>query len=347
MKKPYLSIIIPVYNVPEKLLKNCLESVFNQSYYGCEYEVIIVNDGSTDNSLNICQEYIKNHSNSILINQKNKGLCGARNSGFMIAKGKYITFLDGDDRIDLKTIERLYKIINTYKNYDIYLFGTVKEFPNYKEKYNYNNFFKNKNSFKNKDCSEVTKSILIFERQLGDSTAKLYNRNFLLKNNLLHDEVIKQGVEAMDFNLRVFDKCNSIYFINEYFYYYTFNDASITNRFNEKKAINHLIGYKKILSYILKNKNYEFEQLLYLRLMHNIISISISGYFNPTVKMKYRMRKKKLKDYLNIDIINNSLKKVDKNKLSKKYRIIINLITHNCYFIIFILGYIRYKQKNK
>lgn len=91
-----ISVIIPVYNA-EKYLEQCLDSVFEQSG---TFEIIAVNDGSTDGSLGILQKYAKKHSNLKIVNQKNKGIAGARNTGIEHATGKYITFVDDDDWIE-------------------------------------------------------------------------------------------------------------------------------------------------------------------------------------------------------------------------------------------------------
>lgn len=99
---PLISIIIPVYNV-EKYLNRCLNSVINQTYN--KLEIILVNDGSTDNSLRICQKYKQTDSRILILNQKNKGLSGARNSGLDIASGEYIGFVDSDDWIELNMFE--------------------------------------------------------------------------------------------------------------------------------------------------------------------------------------------------------------------------------------------------
>ena len=97
-----VSIVIPVYNV-EKYLKQCLESVVNQTLD--KIEVICINDGSTDNSLNILKEYEKKYNNIIIIDQENKGPGFARNIGMKRASGKYIYFLDSDDYIELNAME--------------------------------------------------------------------------------------------------------------------------------------------------------------------------------------------------------------------------------------------------
>jgi glycosyltransferase involved in cell wall biosynthesis len=103
-----ISIIIPVYNV-EKYLENCLNSVINQSY--ANLEIILVDDGSTDNSSKICDEYKKKDDRIKIIHKKNGGLSEARNIGIENSNGKYITFIDSDDTVELNYLEYLYKLI--------------------------------------------------------------------------------------------------------------------------------------------------------------------------------------------------------------------------------------------
>ncbi|MCT4698889.1 glycosyltransferase family 2 protein [Tenacibaculum haliotis] len=110
-----ISIIVPVYNT-EKYLRKCLESIENQTYKN--FEVILINDGSKDNSLNICKEFISGKFNYKLLSQENKGLSSARNEGLKIATGEYVTFLDSDDWLESQYLERLYSVLKKY-NADI------------------------------------------------------------------------------------------------------------------------------------------------------------------------------------------------------------------------------------
>tara|TARA_R110000868_G_scaffold96857_3_gene266393 strand:+ start:5560 stop:6543 length:984 start_codon:yes stop_codon:yes gene_type:complete len=115
-----LSIIIPVYNTAEYLVR-CLDSVFLQDLLTDEYEVIVINDGSTDHSLEILIDYEKRYSNIILINQKNQGVSVARNQGLKIARGEYVTFIDSDDSLYENVLKSIVEKINEDKLDLLYL----------------------------------------------------------------------------------------------------------------------------------------------------------------------------------------------------------------------------------
>ena len=120
-----ISIIVAVYNV-EKYLKRSLDSILNQSYKNIE--VIIVNDGSTDNSRNICEKYAELYSNIKVIHKENGGLSSARNIGIENATGEYIGFVDSDDYISSNMFEEMYnRIIESDSDIAISSFNYVKE----------------------------------------------------------------------------------------------------------------------------------------------------------------------------------------------------------------------------
>lgn len=124
---PKFSIIVPVYNV-EKYIVDCLESIKNQTYN--DYEVIIVNDGTQDNSIKLAEKYPYK-----IINQKNQGLSVARNTGVKHAKGEYILFLDSDDYLEKDTLKEISKVLDTnpdivrFQIKEVYEDKTEKEYP--------------------------------------------------------------------------------------------------------------------------------------------------------------------------------------------------------------------------
>ena len=106
--KDKVSIIVPVYN-NEKFLEKCLDSIINQSYKNLE--ILLINDGSKDNSLKIMRQYAKKDKRIIIIDKENEGVSKARNDGIRASSGEYITFVDSDDYIEFNEIEEMYKAI--------------------------------------------------------------------------------------------------------------------------------------------------------------------------------------------------------------------------------------------
>ena len=108
MKKETVSIIVPIYNT-EQYLKKCIDSLINQTYKNLE--ILLINDGSTDNSDSICNEYVKKDNRIKYYKKENTGVSDTRNYGIKEAKGSYLTFVDSDDWLDLTTIENCMKVM--------------------------------------------------------------------------------------------------------------------------------------------------------------------------------------------------------------------------------------------
>lgn len=115
----FLSIIIPVYNV-EAYLENCLFSILNQNFK--EYEILLIDDGSTDNSGKICDNYANKYKNIVVVHQPNLGVSSARNKGLSLAKGKYLHFIDSDGTIDADTYIKNIPILQADTHIDILSF---------------------------------------------------------------------------------------------------------------------------------------------------------------------------------------------------------------------------------
>lgn len=173
-KKPKISIIVPVYNV-EKYLERCLDSILSQSFNA--FELILVNDGSTDNSYKICEKYSYNDKRIKLINKENGGLSSARNAGIEASQGEYIGFIDSDDYIDKFMYEILYNyaeknksdiVICKYKKVDAN-FG-MNENLNYNvEEINYSNFQALNQLYEENNIEFVVMWNKLYKRSLFDN----------------------------------------------------------------------------------------------------------------------------------------------------------------------------------
>lgn len=174
---PKFSIIIPVYNV-EKYIKECLDSVLNQTYK--DYEVIVVNDGTKDNSIEIAKEYPFK-----IINQKNQGLSVARNTGVKHAKGEYILFLDSDDYLEKDTLKEIEKSLDNTP--DIVRFQIKEVFENKEDKEHPEASFINKDGIES--FEEIVKYHFIENAWCYAINRKYYNKHkFQFRPGTVHED---------------------------------------------------------------------------------------------------------------------------------------------------------------
>lgn len=171
-----LSIVIPVYNV-EKYLGECLESILNQQHDECE--IILVDDGSTDRSGSLCDKYASNYIR--VIHKENGGLSSARNAGLKVAKGKYIAFVDSDDRIAEDSIKSILGWIKE-TDVDVCFMDAVMFYPN--GKMNSLGDCIEQSQVRGKTKEEVFQYLSTRPKYPGSACTKLFRRDFLLENNL-------------------------------------------------------------------------------------------------------------------------------------------------------------------
>lgn len=223
-----LSIIVPVYNV-EKYLEECLESIYKIK--NINFEVILVNDGSTDNSLEILEKYKKNYEKiTKIINKKNGGLSSARNVGIEQAKGEYLAFIDSDDIIDSVLFEEFFKEGQTLE-LDV-MVGNMRYFSDLKIG---EPFFRS-DEIKKLPIQTGTKFFLTlfegkkcFREEVVDD---IYNRKFICENKLyFYEDIIH---EDSYFTPLVYLKAKRIKYIDKAFYYYRQRSGSIMSKVSDK-----------------------------------------------------------------------------------------------------------------
>ena len=282
-----VSIIVPVYKVPEEYLRKCIESLINQTLK--EIEIILIDDGSPDNCGKICDEYKEKDNRIYVIHKENAGLSAARNSGARVAKGEWITFVDGDDWIESDMCQTIYDIIKD-KNIDVAMYGIIRDTDNKQIKMKYE--FDQDTLFDRQGCIELQKKILNFNSNLSTQYAKFYRKDFIVDNDLYNIKELRQGAEGIEFNIRVFAKANTAIFINKFFYHYMYNNVSISSFSSEENNYLVLACFKKIKEDIQNNKNInEILPLFYNRLLYVIVTTAISGYFHPKSNENYSIKK--------------------------------------------------------
>ena len=238
-----VSIVLTVYNV-EPYIRQCLDSIINQTFK--DIEIILVNDCSTDNSVQIVKEYQQKDSRIILLNMPtNQGISKARNEGMRIATGKYMVFADPDDWVRKDYIEFLFN--NIEKNdYDVFSAGFIS-YNNKTSKYT-----QNKYSLLTTKCKN-NKFLILFPSIICCTWSKIYRRDFLLKNNL-------------SFSLKKRDDCFFFYelilanpkiiFNNEPIYFYRIEREDSLTYSSYHKIHNIIVLIKEIYKTLIKKNIY-------------------------------------------------------------------------------------------
>jgi len=246
-----ISVIVPVYNV-EKYLRQCLDSIVKQTF--TDFECICVNDGSTDNSLSILEEYSKKDNRFKVVYQENKGLCSARNTGLKYITSQYITFIDSDDFVSSDYLENLLNVAIkensdiVYCRHKMYysLDNKYESGPN-KEKLN-----KLFSQYEIAQNTEKTKYILDIVENSRSACMKLYKVETLKKNNLSFFENI-YAEEDYAFNIVYNLFSTNISFLDEELYFYRKQIKSITTN-NDNFRINSINSFVCLTKDLYKRK---------------------------------------------------------------------------------------------
>ncbi len=222
IEKPLISVIMPVYN-SEKYLSNTCYSIINQTY--TNFELILVDDGSNDNSPQICDSISKKDSRVVVVHQNNKGICGARNSGLKIARGKYIAFCDNDDEMICTCLEKCIEVaektnaecVRFRRRHELQSrFGTVNaDYPFFETKF-----------IEITKWSDYLESIQLCGYGIW---AGIYNRNFLEQNQIQFDETIRYGFEDHIFVAQCIGNSKKISFVPEVLYVWKQRESNSTS----------------------------------------------------------------------------------------------------------------------
>ncbi|MGV8984105.1 glycosyltransferase family 2 protein [Clostridium sp.] len=290
-KEIKISVIIPVYNTQEYVRK-CIESVLLQSLE--DIEIIIVDDGSTDNSLSIIKEY-EGNDKVILISKENQGQGAARNDALDVCSGKYIAFLDSDDYIDKNMFEDMYIKANKY-DLDMLICK-------------YSCVDKNGIEIIGDDVEFVDSEIIDSDKCItefftsnaieGFSWNKIYHNRLFKEKNIRYPTNMKYEDIPTVFNLII--DSNKIGFINNKYYYYVQRAGSTTNDLNVKNIKDHLLSIEMIGD-MLKKRNlatkHEEEYQYYF--LNNILDYYNLNYSNvdKTEGMKFDIAKSEFKSII-------------------------------------------------
>ena len=304
--KPLLTVVIPVYNV-EKYLDRCLKSILIQEWKN--YDIILVDDGSTDRSPQICDDYVKAYDFISVIHKENGGLSEARNTGLSQAKGEYIYFPDSDDWLEPDTFIALAEALESQK-FDIISFN--REFVKGEEDVIISDPVETQ-VFNGKDAFV---HMLKHSYITGFANDKIYRKSLFVD----HDILFPKGkyYEDLGTNYKLFLSAKKVYATNQKYYHYLIdNPDSITQSWNEKKFRDMFEFYKEVFysDFVRSQLNQEelhISQLYYVNgLTHILASLykaKLHKYYSEiTSEVKQELEKNKM-TYSEVKFIPNRIK---------------------------------------
>lgn len=265
-----LSIIVPCYNV-EKYISRCIESLLQQDIPYDDYEIIIVNDGSTDDTPNISEMYGCENKHISVVSQSNKGIGAARNTGILNSNGKYLLFVDADDYLEKNILSCLIKKVESLRLEVL--------------RFNYAAIDRNLNVVRRKRNSTYSvkwdEKVIDGERFLTENLGwacyvwmYLFDANFIKQNNMF----FKEGIvfEDVEWLVRVMLKAQRVMSFNKQVYYYVLREGSVTNSANPENK-NKIISDKLFVVHFLKQLSHSTSNPKVSSWCEGLISLTFMG----------------------------------------------------------------------
>lgn len=327
-----ITIIIPIYNA-EKYLRKCLDSIMNQTHKSIE--VLLINDGSRDNSGKICDEYEKKDERIKVIHKENEGVSVARNIGLKNAKGEYIAFIDADDYVEKEYLEKLLRKLKDH-NVECIICGYNRIYGNSIEKIS-----KDKSYTLSK--IEFLDGILNVQGGIGFTWGKLWKKQAI--KNIEFKKEVKIGEDSL-FCIEASKNVNNVYILNETLYNYVFNENSAVRKYNENFANYCLISMqeaKKVIETEYK-ENKEIIEKFNNYIAYHILLIAVNYCFNKENNLNFIKQIKQMKEIVNIREFKCGVKNSNYEGLTLTRKVTLFTIKYKLYFITMIIARIRQMQ---
>lgn len=282
---PKVSIIVPVYNVA-LYLRQCMDSIINQTYRNIE--IVCIDDGSTDESGKILDEYAKSDDRINAVHTNNAGVASARNTGLSLASGEYLLFVDGDDWIDTATCQKAVSSIST-EAVDVVMWPYIREFSDHSDP---KIIFQGQELFDETACRKLQRRMIgLSDKELSHpenadalSTVwgKLYRREMIEQNHLRFEDLSRIGTyEDGLFNLRYFAHVKCAIYIPDYLSHYRKN-TGMTSKYRSQLASQWKTLFSDMRVYIEKSGNdSDFKAALDNRISLSIIGLGLNALALP------------------------------------------------------------------
>ena len=323
-----LSIVVPVYN-NERDLKRCLDSIINLDYQNLE--IILVDDGSTDDSLSIITDYAARDERIKVISQQNLGVSAARNTGLSQATGRYIMFVDADDYV----LSPLRTVLSDEQTADLNVFG----FESGKEKKVVRNQYY--------DADEVIQAkVMMMENPTQYLTAwgKIFKIDLIRKYNLRFNTNLRVAEDG-NFMLQYLMKCETLKFSLPVGYHYSKDTKSVMTTF-DRKSEDYLIALEESEK-DLEGCSPEIQKAFNTYVMMHLNIIMVHETFASANRANYGLKIKQLKHFLNKPIFKEALSSIKFSECHGLRMLPVALLKLHAYRLSSILFIVRAKQNEK
>lgn len=344
MKRPLISIIVPVYKVQEIYLRYCIESILNQTFK--DIEIILVDDGSPDNCGKICDDYSNSDSRVKVIHKQNGGLVSSRNAGWETITGEWFAFCDGDDWISSDMMEKLALAIQQNTDTDVFFWKLAFELDNKTVigKFEWREERKTV-VYSGNECKYLAKKVLDYDSGVSSACNKLIRRDYAIKKGIYHNPSLRQGIEGYDFSMRVFYNADKIVFLNEYFYHYRYNRNSISKSVNYKNTDYIVDGFKVLMEEVKKYPDKEdFLMILNQRICYSVIAMAMNCYYHPDNKDSLKERIRRFSSLIkNTPMFQEAIKTANLSVMDRNRKLTMFFIRHKLYFMLELISKAKYK----
>lgn len=342
-----VSIVVPVYNV-EKYLNQCVDSVLAQTYKNIE--VILVDDGATDSSPALCDEYAEKDSRVKVVHKKNGGLSSAREAGINNVCGSYVLIVDGDDWIDVDTIRSCVEVVNENNDIGCVMFSYAKEHTN--DSYVRHIFQGDKDFLLAEEFVQeiyirlfgLVNDRLSFPESLdylSSCCMKLYRKDLLSEARFIDTKEVGSGEDGI-FNIFALKNCESAVYIDRPFYHYRANETSITSSFRPKLVTQWGRLFSIMQEYIDENSlPSQYQEALNNRIALGILGIGLNGLCSD--EMSFSEYKKYVNSYIKSETYISAIKTMKLKNLPFTWRVMLFCCKHRMSFsVCLILKVIKY-----
>lgn len=354
-QNPLITVVVPVYKVPEEMLRKCLDSLCAQTCMN--FEALLVDDGSPDNCGAICDEYARKNPFMRVIHQENGGLSVVRNVGIDRAAGDWVCFVDGDDWIEPETVQFATEYAAKYPQADVLIWDEFYDIDGVSVP---NRFFGQAADetmvFRGEETERLIEMILPEKCadaktgnlvDIGTANARLYNVGFLRSNRLYNKPGLKRSQDNV-FNLWVFEKADFVCYTRKNLYHYTYNEEAATKKYSPDIADTMQLLYESIMEYVeTSGKGEKYRPRVYLRFIRIIARLFELNYANPQNKKAWLERLREARRDMQRPCYQEIIENCDTKEQSAKIRLIHALLKRRMYGVLCIITRINAATRKK